>query len=102
MTHNKVYIAGKVTGLAPLEVKRNFEAVEKQLTAQGYTCVNPTKLVTNINEPWELAMRTCIAALCDCSHIYLQPNWRASNGACLEYSIALKLKLIVITPNQTK
>jgi hypothetical protein len=93
---NKIYIAGKVTGLPRTEQELHFNTAEAMLTAQGFTVVNPIKLITNQNEDWNTAMRQCIAALCDCSHLYLLKNYILSKGACLEYELATRLNIIII------
>lgn len=96
MTKNKIYIAGKVTGLSRGQVEFYFNTAEEKLKTVFDEVVNPTKLITNPNEDWNTAMRQCIIALCDCSHIYMLKNYADSKGACLELDISTKLNIKII------
>ena len=90
-----IYIAGQVTGLPITEVQQRFAAKQLELQAQGYQIVNPTQLVPP-NTEWQPAMKLCIAALLNCTHIYFLTSWKHSKGAILERTIATQLGLNII------
>ncbi len=92
---NKVYICGKVTGEITEEVTLKFSFAETLLTFNNYDPVNPITLVTE-DTKWVDAMKLCLKAMLDCTHIYLIDDWRQSRGARIEYLLAKQLKLIRI------
>jgi len=89
----KIYIAGKVTGIAYEALKQKFQTAANELTERGYSPVNPIELVANPHTPWQKAMKTCISALVYCDGIYVLPDWIDSPGAALELQLAYELKL---------
>lgn len=92
----KIYIAGKVTGLDPESVNKKFFEQEILLAQQGYDVINPIRLVESSglqNDTWENIMRHCLAALVFCDAIYLLPDWHDSRGARVELSTALALQM---------
>jgi hypothetical protein len=91
----KIYLAGKVTGLRFQDVFLKFNAAEYRLKREGYTVVNPLRLVSQSWE-WEKCMRICLAELLKCDAIYLLSDWEESEGAKLEYYIAQQLKLKIL------
>jgi len=98
MANNKdwvfCYISGKVTGLTPEEVKLKFAITEAQMIQKGTACFNPS---THIKPDcdWKQAMKLCIAILPMCDFIYMQKDWRSSDGAKKERDIALTLGITV-------
>ena len=88
----KIYIAGKVSGLAIQDLEAKFNTVEETLTEQGYTVANPIKIVMEGTE-WEPAMARCIQELVSCQEIFMLHDWKQSPGARMEHDIAKKLKL---------
>ncbi len=96
MQNNKIYIAGKVTGLNYEDVKEEFNQAAEICASQGFEVVNPLTIINNKNEDWATAMRKCIKALCDCSHIFMISNWEESKGAKLENKIAREIGIICI------
>ncbi|MCL2291209.1 MAG: DUF4406 domain-containing protein [Bacteroidetes bacterium] len=92
----KVYIAGKVTGLNLADAFVKFGTAEFQLKQAGYDVVNPMRICSQ-SWSWEKCMKACIMGLVQCDAIYLLPDWKESEGARLEYYIAKKLKLKIIT-----
>ena len=91
----KIYISGKITGIEK-EAIAIFEKAEKELLVAGYEVVNPMKLNHDHDKSWASYMKVCIKALCDCDAIYLLHNWQDSDGANIEFGIALKLRLKII------
>lgn len=89
---NKIYIAGKITGMEK-EAKAIFDEVENQLKAIGYETVNPMKLPHQHDKSWASYMRECLLALKECDEIYMIKNWNNSKGAKVELLTAIKNKL---------
>lgn len=95
---NKVYIAGKITGLRYIDALGKFMDAEKKLTAMGFEVVNPMNVVTDPKAEWKLAMRECIKSMMhECDTIFLLPDWFQSKGAQLEYEIANQLQFKLLT-----
>lgn len=92
---NKVYIAGKVTGLPYKQVYAKFKTMQTKLEAMGFEVVNPCE-ITAADSPWNGAMRTCIKALMECDCICLLPCWGFSKGATVERNLALTLGMPVL------
>lgn len=92
---NKVYIAGKVTGLKYTEVYEKFKIMQLRLEAMGFEVVNPCD-ITAADAAWRDAMRTCIKALLECDSICLLPCWGFSKGATIERNLALTLGMNVL------
>ncbi|SFO05021.1 protein of unknown function [Paenimyroides ummariense] len=84
----KIYIAGKVTGLERTVVENNFNTLKEYFTQKGFEVVSPIDIVTDPATEWKAAMKICIAALMDCDFIYPMKNSRNSKGAMLEITIA--------------
>lgn len=95
----KIYISGAITRNPTY--KEDFERAERWLrelfgkSTEEIEIINPVKLVSEEEEKrgWEVCMRRCIKALCDCDVIYMIGNWRASAGARLENHIACMLRI---------
>lgn len=87
----KVYIAGKVTGLNPDIVSSKFQNAEIQVELLGFEAVNPIKVVNNITEPWESAMKICVKAMLECDAVVILPCWSLSTGARIERQLAAAL-----------
>lgn len=84
----KIYIAGKVTGLERSVVENNFNTLKDYFTQKGFEVVSPVDIVTDPETEWKAAMKICIAALVECDLIYLMNNSGRSRGAMLEAVIA--------------
>ncbi|GIZ10004.1 DUF4406 domain-containing protein [Flavobacterium sp. UMI-01] len=87
----KIYIAGKVTGLPQEECTMNFDVAQAAIEKIGYEAVNPLKVVNDWNASWEVAMRKCIAALMECDLILMLDNYTNSPGARIELDLAKRL-----------
>lgn len=90
-----VYIAGKVTGLDPMEVKAKFKAKAVEMEAMGYFVLNPCEYIKP-DENWQLAMRIAFTLLMMSDAISMIHDWQLSEGARLEFGIAAKFGIAVI------
>ncbi|MEQ1733645.1 MAG: DUF4406 domain-containing protein [Bacteroidia bacterium] len=95
----KVYISGKISGIEE-EAKVLFDATEETLKHLGYDVINPMTLPHNHDKSWERYMREDLKALLDCDIIFMLHNWKESDGAKFEYSIAMKLGMPIIFENE--
>lgn len=70
-----------------------FNAKASELRAAGCTVVNPVEVCAHLPEDanWRTFMRTDIVALMQCDTIHMLPGWWGSEGARLEWWLALKL-----------
>lgn len=93
----KIYIAGKVTGLDPVECAAKFEAVENQIRAKGYKVVNPMKLGIDQKEKWSAAMKICLLELKLCDAIFMLPCCIDSKGAQKELQTAFDFNIDIYT-----
>lgn len=91
----KIYIAGKVTGLPITECTMNFGLAQKQIENLGHEAVNPLAVVNDWKCPWEKAMKLCIVALMDCDAIFVLDNYINSSGAMMELHLAKRLNIPV-------
>lgn len=91
----KIYISGKITGIEK-EAETLFANAEKEVIQMGFLPVNPLTINHNHDKSWQSYMKEDVKALCDCDAIYMLSNWRDSNGATIELSIANHLELDVI------
>lgn len=90
----KIYVAGKVTGMEAA-AKLLFAEAVKNLRQAGKEPVNPLELRHVHDGSWESFMKVCIPALCSCDAVYMLPNWRESKGANVEHSLAEKLGMTI-------
>ncbi|AOW09495.1 DUF4406 domain-containing protein [Flavobacterium gilvum] len=93
MSIKKIYIAGKVTGLPPQEVKDKFSTAQATIEKLGFEAVNPIEVVKDFDIPWDVAMRKCIKALADCDAILVLDDWNDSKVAKIEIRLAIVLEL---------
>lgn len=94
----KIYISGKITGLA-LEVAENSFAQAAMMLRAKYGCevVNPMECVPyEEGKTWEGYMLDDIKLLFDCDTVYMLDNWEESRGARVECSIAKELSKNII------
>ena len=83
----KVYIAGKITGLA--NYKELFNEKEHELKTMGYTVMNPSILpYPGFNH--DEYMHICKAMIDVCDWIYFLDNWHESEGAAIEMAYAFE------------
>lgn len=89
MEKAKIYISGKISGLAEEEAKNNFEKAEKDLIELGFIPINPMKLscYADVLE-YEDFIRLDMNLIDISDGIYLLKNWTDSQGARREYHYA--------------
>ncbi len=85
-----IYISGPMTGL--LDYNRGaFRDVATKLREQGCVVLHPAEIDGDEDWTWEQWMREAIKMLLFARSVVLLPGWRASQGASLEYEIAVHL-----------
>ena len=96
---DKVYISGKISGLAREEYLAQFAMAERLLKEQGYKVLNPTRLppcrwlwVSRLLG-YRLTLLYDLWMLSRCSLIYKMPGWRDSGGANIESCWAYHFKI---------
>lgn len=87
LKNKKIYIAGKITGLAAEEAIKNFNEAEDKLMQQGAITFNPTCLPEGLE--WEDYLHICLAAIDRCDGVYMLGNWYESKGAQIEHQYAI-------------
>ena len=90
ITPFRIYIIGQIKGLPIEEAKTNFKLIEDKLRDMGYEPVNPFKL--GIPEHWDYQQSKPhnMKALASCEGVYIQRNWRKSEGSCDEINESMK------------
>ena len=83
---DKVYIAGKITGLD--NYKELFDRAEKELKNQGYSVMNPSVLPEGFEH--DEYMKICYSMIDVCDGVYFLENSGDSKGAMLELDYAIK------------
>lgn len=84
----KVYISGKITGLDPVEAKKNFIKAELRLRNQGHTVMSPKGIMDFAGFEHEDYMHVCKAMIDVCDAVYMLSNWRTSKGSREELGYA--------------
>lgn len=91
--NQKIYIAGKYTGLKHADAVCKFAYTKTQLVAAGFAAIHivvPTELVPEGTQ-YELAMEICISHMQRCGAVFMQYDWRESDGAKREHERAKEL-----------
>lgn len=83
----RVFISGRVTGLAYDQVKQKFARTEALLRASNFTPVNPLHHVNSFAKPGE-AMKILVPLLLECDAILLLNDWEFSEAAQIEAQLA--------------
>ena len=89
--NNKIYIAGRVSGIKYETAKKNFSKYERYWRSRGYEVVNPIKLCKR-EWGWWRCMDVCLRHLLKCSYAYFMPNYVYSKGARIELFFAKLLR----------
>lgn len=76
-----IYIIGQIKGLPIDEAKANFERIETKIREMGYHPVNPMKLGIPDHWDYEQSRPHNLKALAQCEAVYIQANWRKSEGS---------------------
>lgn len=86
-----IYISGQITGLPYEYALSAFDKAEKLLQSLGYDVINPmTHVPYNENWSWYDYMSEDIKLLGKCESIYMLKGWQKSDGARIEYEIAIR------------
>ena len=92
----RVYLAGKITG--DDRYLQKFSMAEAELEAAGHEVVNPAMLSGVMPEgtKWGEYMKIGLTILMGyVDALVLLPDWRESQGACMEYGCAIGRELAV-------
>jgi len=93
---DRVYIAGRVSGLDETTVRSKFQIRKLYLQEQGYNVFSPVDRC-KYHWNWFKCMLICIWNLVfRCNKISLLNNWQHSRGAKIEYKIARILRYKII------
>lgn len=92
----RVYISGKISGLALEDAKRNFREASDFLRRLGFEPINPFDNGLPDDATWIKHLCRDLEMLHDCHCIYMLDNWRESTGACIEYDFAVRTKKRVL------
>ena len=106
MERCKIYISGRITGLPKAEYEALFNEAEANLKGKGYEVITPIRIKPAAEEIdpatkteaeiWQAHIKADIRELMNCHAVYMLHNWELSEGATLEHSIAIGMKLPVI------
>lgn len=94
MHHQKIYIAGPMTGM-PDNNYPAFNEAAAMLRAQGYQVENPAENAPPTCGTWQGYMRLALAQLSKCDTIYILAGWMNSKGARIEARNAYDLGLSI-------
>ncbi|SDX10708.1 DUF4406 domain-containing protein [Flavobacterium degerlachei] len=91
----KIYIAGKVTGLPPEEVAAKFATTCARVAMEGLEPISPIEVVNNPEAEWNSAMKQCLNALMKCDAVLAMPCYEQSRGAKVELWLSFNLSIPV-------
>ena len=86
----KVYVAGKITDLEPIEVRKNFIRAEVDLRDKGHFVMTPRAIMDFQGFEHEDYMHVCYAMIDVCDAVYFLNDWKMSKGARMEHQYAKK------------
>ena len=89
----KVYVSGKISGLDPVEAKKNFIKAELRLKHQGHEVMRPTCLPLGFSH--KDYMHICYAMIDVCDAVYFLNDWKMSKGARMEHQYAKKTHKVI-------
>lgn len=100
----KIYISGKMTGLTPRQIKKNFNKLEENLILHFGHCVSVMNPAVTYNmksykefsyEDW---LKIDFAMIDVCDSVYLLKNWEDSEGAKKEIAYAFRTNKKIFFP----
>lgn len=94
----KIYIAGKVTG--DENYREKFEKAEAALVSIGHEPINPACLRLPKSCSWKDYMALTLSMLDLADAVCLLPDWRESQGACIEIGYAAAKGIDIIAAGQ--
>lgn len=90
----KIYISGKITGLAFMDIYPKFKKAEETISELGHEPLNPIVISPYYqHKTWQDYMVEDIEALITADAILMLPCWGQSKGARIERAIAQELDL---------
>ena len=92
----KIYISGAITGTD--DYIERFSKAEKELTAKGWSVVNPAKVNAQLPEDttYEEYMKMSFCMLDMCEAIFMLKEWSKSCGANRELGYAMARDKIIM------
>lgn len=97
----KVYIAGKITGLDKVTIFKKFYESGKALKKDGHTVMSPAVLALNEGFSHADYMHICYAMIDVCDAVYMQKDWKNSEGAQMEHEYAKEKKKQILFEDLT-
>lgn len=88
----KIYIAGKITGVERCVYHHQFSVKEDVLKARGYIVLNPVALNERLamqGMPYEDLMKICFSFVDVADAVYMLNGWEDSPGARREHERAI-------------
>lgn len=92
----KIYIAGKISGLPKETYEAAFRGAAVEAAALGYQAVLPIDLLHDHDKSWEAHMKEDIRAMMQCDAVYAMRSWASSKGAVIEVTLAKSLGLKIV------
>ena len=97
----KVYISGKISGLDPVEAKKNFIKAELRLKNQGHEVMSPKGVMDFAGFEHDDYMHVCKAMVDVCDAIYMLSNWQTSKGSREELNYAREWRKEVLWEDES-
>ena len=97
----KIYISGKISGLDPVEAKKNFIKAELRLKKQGHEVMSPKGIMDFAGFEHDDYMHVCKAMVDVCDAIYMLPNWQTSKGSREELNYAREWRKEVLWEDES-
>ena len=97
----KVYISGKISGLDPVEAKKNFIKAELRLKHQGHEVMSPKGIMDFAGFEHEDYMHVCRAMIDVCDAVYMLANWQTSKGSREELCYAREWRKQVLWEDES-
>lgn len=88
----RIYVAGPMTGLPEFNYPAFF-AEAARLRELGYHVENPAENPEPPCGSWAGYMRMAIRQMLTCDAVALLPGWQRSQGALLEHTVAIALRI---------
>ena len=99
----RIYLSGAITGCD--DYIQHFEAAEKQLTGEGFSVINPARILDQLPKDttkYEEYMELSMNLLDMCDFICMLEGWEQSRGANREYGYALGMDKTIIKESLLK
>lgn len=99
MKNKRIYISGKMSGMAKEDYQKKFSNAEEYLEKLGFDVVNPSTVNSDII-PYNDLLWADLRILMSCDAIYMLDNWKFSKGATAEYYFANAIGLDILFENE--